>query len=143
MKIKILIKAGEGQESFTSVVEVEKSRCVVGRRNSDLVLTDARCSQQHAVIYENDGALRIKDLKSSNGVFVNGKRIFDSRIEVGQTIHIGRTILVVLDFRGSEAAENSITEKGVCVAWPALYTCFPPSFQQNMAGYFAPNGTRK
>ncbi len=47
---------------------------VVGREG-DISLMDSRISRRHAQIHNNDGALSLEDLGSSNGTSVNGRSI--------------------------------------------------------------------
>ncbi len=53
-----------------------KREVVIGRSSDcDLVLEDVLVSRRHARIQQKDGKVWIEDLNSSNGVFVNGKKI--------------------------------------------------------------------
>ena len=47
----------------------------VGRERGDITLANNRVSKRHARFVMKDGVLYIQDLNSTNGVFVNGKRI--------------------------------------------------------------------
>lgn len=49
---------------------------VVGRSSgADLILNDNYASRNHGEIHELDGAYRVHDLGSKNGIFVNGRRL--------------------------------------------------------------------
>lgn len=73
----------------------------IGRSTSnDIVLTDLSVSSQHALLtIENSlGGVRylIKDLNSTNGTFVNGKRISnESEVVLGDTIKMGSYVTSV------------------------------------------------
>jgi len=56
---------------------------------------DLGVSREHAEIYEQAGAPRVRDLKSTHGTHVNGFRIEDKSLESGDQIQIGSTVLVV------------------------------------------------
>lgn len=56
---------------------------------------DLAVSRQHAEIYEHNGMLRIRDLKSAHGTQVNGSRIEDKHLVPGDRIAVGTTVLVV------------------------------------------------
>jgi pSer/pThr/pTyr-binding forkhead associated (FHA) protein len=69
------------------------SGCVrIGRDPAnDLVLTSEMVSARHAVIEESGSIALLRDLQSSNGVFLNGARIAgSSRISVGDVIMFGQ-----------------------------------------------------
>jgi ABC transport system ATP-binding/permease protein len=43
-----------------------------------------------------DGSLEVRDLESTNGTFVNGRRIETARLKSGDRLGVGRIELVVL-----------------------------------------------
>ena len=54
----------------------EEGEFIVGRsHSSDIILPSDNVSRRHARLYTQTGRCYIEDLNSSNGVFVNGKRI--------------------------------------------------------------------
>ncbi len=54
----------------------EEGEFIVGRsHSSDIILPSDNVSRRHARLYTQSGRCFIEDLNSSNGVFVNGKRI--------------------------------------------------------------------
>jgi EAL domain-containing protein (putative c-di-GMP-specific phosphodiesterase class I) len=61
----------------------------VGRRaDSDLVLPFGRVSHKHASLFARQSALWLRDLGSTNGTFVNGKRVVDDcRVSDGDIVH--------------------------------------------------------
>jgi len=71
-------------------------RITIGRHSSNvLVLKHPRVSRYHAVIEQFGARFRLRDLRSDNGTFVNGKRV-DKEIWIkeGDEIHIGSFRLV-------------------------------------------------
>lgn len=77
---------------------------VVGRSSDvDVVLVEEMVSRQHARVGFRGGALTVEDLGSTNGTFVNGERIRESTVlRVGDLIHIGTSVLLVVDEAGKE-----------------------------------------
>ena len=70
----------------------------IGRRPaSDIVLDDATVSRRHAIVLERDGQSVIADDRSRNGVFVNGRRVSESRLHHGDEVRIGRRIMRFLE----------------------------------------------
>ena len=62
---------------------------------SDLCLTDPTVSRLHFEIVVKKGGLRLVDLDSTNGTFVNGVRVYDAELSAGGTITVGATALRV------------------------------------------------
>jgi hypothetical protein len=63
--------------------------------DNGLVLRDSRASRHHARLYGRRGALLIADLGSTNGSWVNDRRVQEMALGEGDRIRIGDTILVV------------------------------------------------
>jgi hemoglobin-like flavoprotein len=67
-----------------------KDNISIGRSPSnDLVLRAPKMSRQHAAINKYKDEYILIDLKSSNGVFVNGKKIDEHTLEEGDELSIG------------------------------------------------------
>jgi hypothetical protein len=68
----------------------------IGRApDNGLVLRDTRASRHHARIYGRRGALLLADLGSTNGSWVNDRRIEEIALGEGDRIRVGDTILIV------------------------------------------------
>ena len=63
----------------------------IGRSTSnDIVLNDQTISAQHAALYVDDNnQCHIKDLNSTNGTFINDKRISDAQLKSGDVVRLG------------------------------------------------------
>ncbi|MFT5433527.1 MAG: pSer/pThr/pTyr-binding forkhead associated (FHA) protein [Myxococcota bacterium] len=59
----------------------------------DIVLTDPYLSNRHAVIRHEDGHFLMVDLDSTNGSFVNDKRVSKMELIDNDKIRLGRTEL--------------------------------------------------
>jgi hypothetical protein len=59
----------------------------------DIVITDSYLSSHHATIRFDDGIYIFKDLDSTNGTYVNGKKINSEQIVDNDTLRVGRTEL--------------------------------------------------
>ena len=70
-------------------------RFVIGRDDAcDLVLDDPKVSRRHAYLQEIDAGVEVGDLGSSNGTFVNGRRIERPvTLAPGDTLRIGASTL--------------------------------------------------
>jgi hypothetical protein len=63
--------------------------------DNGLVVEDGRASRHHARIYGRQGALLLADLGSTNGSWVNDRRVQEIALGEGDQIRIGDTILIV------------------------------------------------
>ena len=81
---------------------------ILGRvQGCDLVLRDERASRQHAELrVEPGGGLRIVDLGSANGTFVDGRRVEEALLAGGEELVVGGVEIAVLARRpASEGGE--------------------------------------
>ena len=68
----------------------------IGRDPSnDICLSDLALSRAHCTIGTEDGTWRIRDCQSSNGTFVNGRRVETHQLLNGDRLKIGRVELTV------------------------------------------------
>ncbi len=78
---------------------------IIGRSSKvDIQIDEESISRNHAVI-ENDGeAIVIRDLKSTNGTYVNDRPIDERSLRDGDQVKIGRTIFKFLSGSNVEAS---------------------------------------
>ncbi|HUK65200.1 MAG TPA: FHA domain-containing protein, partial [Anaeromyxobacteraceae bacterium] len=75
---------------------------VMGRGEEvDLVLQDELVSRRHARLSVENGELKVEDLGSTNGTFVNGIRTERGRVAEGDRILVGATLMRVVSRGGS------------------------------------------
>ena len=70
----------------------------------ELMLDNLGVSRRHAQVREVEGKFIVEDLKSTNGVFVNGHRVISAEINPGDEIKIGKFSLVLQVARDEPAA---------------------------------------
>jgi len=68
-----------------------KTRTVLGRSNSDIMINDPEVSRQHAVVELYGDKAVIKDLQSTNGTFVNQLGVRVSFLSDGDEVQLGNT----------------------------------------------------
>jgi pSer/pThr/pTyr-binding forkhead associated (FHA) protein len=70
---------------------------VVGRSDqSDVILEDPYASEFHFRLVAQDGALMVSDLGSTNGTYVNGRRITTpTNLRRGDALQVGKTVMEV------------------------------------------------
>jgi EAL domain-containing protein (putative c-di-GMP-specific phosphodiesterase class I) len=75
----------------------------------ELTLPFQSVSKRHAEIYAADGDLKVRDLESTNGTFVNRKRIADALLQDGDILHFAE-----FEFRlGRQSSEETYREDGI------------------------------
>ncbi len=88
---RLTLLLASGETSFP----LNKDSHTLGRhRNNDIVITDPKVSSFHARIDRTGEGFTITDLKSRNGIFVNGRRMESARLRGGEEIRVGTARLV-------------------------------------------------
>lgn len=86
----------------------------IGRTaNLDIPIDDENVSRRHAEITFDGSSVKIKDLDSTNGTFVNSQRITDTILHDGDLILIGR---VLFKFIRSSSIENRFFDQMYALA---------------------------
>jgi len=102
MKLTV-IEPGTPRREF----ECESSAVNIGRRpDNDIVLVDDMVSGSHAELRFADGRWHVKDLRSTNGVFVNQTRVQSAVLHDGDEILVGKT-RVIVEQAGSKRAPGT------------------------------------
>jgi adenylate cyclase len=87
-------------------VVLKKDSYLIGKLpTNDLSILDNSISRQHCRLEFTKKGYRLVDLDSTNGTFVNGKRINRKKLKPGDEITIGRTII---RYTGSDSDTSSI-----------------------------------
>ncbi len=91
-------------------IELTGEPLSIGRsREADIPLLDDKVSRVHCGIRLSDGEFYLKDLKSRNGVFINGQRVEDTvKLKPGDRIQVGSTVFVL-----ESASEKEDAAKGI------------------------------
>ena len=85
----------------TRTFNVDGRPQTIGRApDNGLVVHDTRASRHHARLFARSGVLLLADLNSTNGSWVNDRRIEEMALGEGDRIRIGDTILVVESVEG-------------------------------------------
>ena len=62
-------------------------------RANDIVIDDVACSNEHCRIRPEEGRFVLHDLQSTNGTFVNERRVTTHSLEAGDVVQVGETHL--------------------------------------------------
>lgn len=92
--LEILERGARRAQSLRTPFELGRAR------EAEIFLHDPEVSRRHARIETQNGVLYLEDLKSSNGTFLNGRRLGEPlEIRAGDEIDVGTTRLVVTSVR--------------------------------------------
>jgi pSer/pThr/pTyr-binding forkhead associated (FHA) protein len=91
-----------GDVSWRGVVDVEgrripltKSRTVIGRgSDADITISDAGTSRKHVEILWDGERAMVRDMKSTNGTMLDGRKVTEAALPPDSTVTIGRTDIV-------------------------------------------------
>ncbi|MCB2156490.1 FHA domain-containing protein [bacterium] len=88
-----LVISGEANWAYS--IELEKGTTYrIGRAgDNDVVIKDQRVSSYHSRLMFEDNGLVLTDLESRNGTWVNGQKVRNSTLRIGDRIRIGHTHL--------------------------------------------------
>ena len=99
--LKLIIVSGK---DFGAVFPVSDGTLSIGRDpESDIPLSDARVSGQHARIVSDGDSFLIEDAGSANGTFLNSEIIEKARLSDNDIIRVGHTLIA---FTTEENAEK-------------------------------------
>jgi len=104
MDFQLVIVRGRGA---SSTIKLTDGVTTVGRNDEcQLRIKSSQVSRKHCELFEKKGLLLVKDLGSSNGTYVNGKKIDGQRVlEAGDELMVGQvTFKVSKDADGAGAA---------------------------------------
>ena len=77
------------------VIPLTESEYLIGRhRENGIQIPDLGVSGFHARLYRGPEGYVLEDLKSRNGTWVNGARIFHATLNQGDRVHLGQTDLI-------------------------------------------------
>jgi len=92
----------QGTVKWRGVVDVEgkrhplvKSRTVIGRgSDADITISDAGTSRKHVEILWDGERAMVRDMQSTNGTMLNGRKVTEAALTPDSTVTIGRTDIV-------------------------------------------------
>ncbi len=91
---KVVVVRSETQAGLTFTIN---GATVVGRSDqADVKLEDPYASEFHLRLVAQDGTLSVSDLGSTNGTYVNGRRITTpTTLQRGDALQVGKTVMEV------------------------------------------------
>ena len=94
--------------SATTTLRLADGVTSLGRHDDCIIrIKSSQVSRRHCEIIDSDGRLTLRDLGSSNGTFVNGKRVIGQQaLKVGDEVTVGSVTLRVATLGPSAAAPH-------------------------------------
>ena len=110
MDVNLVLLKNDGSHKFFSL---PSSVTVIGRRHScDLCIPLMSVSKRHCQLNFDEGVLRIRDLGSRNGTYLNGKRIDEAVVQAGDSIKIGPlTFVLQIDGQPKDIAKPDLAAR--------------------------------
>jgi pSer/pThr/pTyr-binding forkhead associated (FHA) protein len=103
------------------VFPLRQDRLTIGRSSvCDVSIDEPSMSSEHARLVHSEGAWRVINLLSTNGVFVNDEKVFSHRLADGDEIRLGRTRLRFHDPTGAAGPRGRTATWLVWVAGTAI-----------------------
>jgi pSer/pThr/pTyr-binding forkhead associated (FHA) protein/uncharacterized protein involved in exopolysaccharide biosynthesis len=89
---------------------LDRPELIIGRSKfADIRISERAMSQQHAKLVRIGDHHRLFDLGSTNGVFVNDKRIEQVDLKVGDVIRTGETVFTYMSSSGGDPGQSEAT----------------------------------
>jgi predicted component of type VI protein secretion system len=101
MNVKLLVEKSDSQPAHAIAIAAEET--VVGRhRDCGLRIPVAEVSRRHCILRLDSSGLRLEDLGSLNGTYVNGERVQGTQeLHAGDRVEIGPVVYSVV-YEGME-----------------------------------------
>jgi DNA-binding NtrC family response regulator len=127
MRTFVLTALGGPDGGKTFEIDVRGGRVLLGQSPACTVrLSDPTVSRRHAAFDVVDGTLRLTDLGSTNGTFVNGVRAREVTLAGGETIRVGSDVFrLEPGDSGVEAAETETSFGQFVGASPEIRRLYP------------------
>ena len=79
-------------------IELPNRQVMIGRsKKNDIPINDSILSRKHCSIVPVGDQYRLLDLKSSNGTYLNGRKVDKMELTIDDIVEIGRTVMVFLE----------------------------------------------
>jgi pSer/pThr/pTyr-binding forkhead associated (FHA) protein len=90
--ILVMFRSTGERRSFS----VTRDVTVIGRREDcDLIIPLGEVSRKHCRLVKDGDLLKVEDLGSANGTYLNGQRVQESLLAPGDTVQVGPVVFVL------------------------------------------------
>lgn len=110
--LKIISSENDSVPKITGVQILATEDTTLGRSSDcSLKLEDIKCSKLHLTARLAGNKVTIKDLDSRNGTYINGIKVKDSYLFLGDILKVGNTILTLDEANMTEAERTLLIRK--------------------------------
>ncbi|GAA1955192.1 DUF3662 and FHA domain-containing protein [Microbacterium deminutum] len=100
--LRVESSTAQGRVAWRGIIDVEgkrhplvKSRTVIGRgSDADITISDAGTSRKHVEILWDGERAMVRDMNSTNGTMLDGRKVVEAALPPDSTVTIGRTDIV-------------------------------------------------
>lgn len=104
--LRLKYTTSDGTEA---VFDLDELPAVLGRHpRAALVIDNPGVSREHARLFKRGEAVLLADLNSSNGTYLNGKKVSHAELKSGDEIRLGRAVLTVESCGAGDSVEPAI-----------------------------------
>jgi diguanylate cyclase (GGDEF)-like protein len=105
-----------GGENLGEIHKIGKTPTIIGRsHDADIRIVDSGISREHVEVAGEHARVTVRDLGSTNGMFLNGRKVDEVELVDGDKLSIGSTTILKFSYRDGfdEALEQRLTSLGV------------------------------
>jgi pilus assembly protein CpaF len=126
MSFKLSIRQGPRPNL---VFELDKSSYMIGREaGNDIVIEDPQVSRRHAQLTRQGNSYLIEDIGSTNGTYVNGKRVTaPTLLANGDMVGLADTVIMAVQLPLAIGEEATVVGEAAPYAPPTVPAFTPPS----------------
>jgi len=113
------------------VFELDKPSYVIGREaGNDLVIEDPQVSRRHAQLTQQGSSYLIEDIGSTNGTYVNGKRVTAPTLLMnGDMVGLADTVIIAVQVSLPVSGEATVVSDAAHYSPPTVPAFMPPQAQ--------------
>lgn len=114
----VYVEFSDGRNQKFQNYIMKKQKITIGRSgDNDIVYSNSYISRHHASIIVTNSVWTIRDENSVNHVYVNGMRVYEKKLKVGDVIYLlGLRILIGVGFLSINAGDASVTINGMALS---------------------------
>lgn len=91
LRISLVIQLGPDRGK---TYPITKDRVIIGRKTGDLILNDPEVSGSHASLEIVGNTYFLRDLRSTNGTYLNGAKVAEAEVTHLDEITLGKSTLI-------------------------------------------------